>query len=92
MTDQSFFKEALSDFAFDVAYGDSIRHLHESGMTPEDIKNYLNTTLSVEKIKEVINKHESKITSSNNNYKQRYEYVKEYDEYGKSSFIKKRID
>ena len=41
MDNNSFFRSALSDFAFDAAYGDSIRHLHNSGFTPQRIKDYL---------------------------------------------------
>ena len=54
-----FFKNALSDFAFDAAYGDSIRHLHNSGYTPQRIKDYLGAeSLTLERICEVIDKYE----------------------------------
>ena len=59
MNDNSFFKSALSDFAFDAAYGDSIRHLYNSGFTPKRIKEYLGAeSLTIEKICEVIEKYE----------------------------------
>ncbi len=59
MTDDSYFRNALSDFAFDVSYGDSIRHLHNSGFTPQRIKDYLGSdSLTVERICEVIEKYE----------------------------------
>ena len=59
MDDNSFFKNALSDFAFDAAYGDSIRHLYNSGFTPERIKDYLEApSLTIEKIREVIDNYE----------------------------------
>lgn len=59
MDDNSFFKSALSDFAFDAAYGDSIRHLYKSGYTPKRIKEYLGAeSLTIEKICEVIDKYE----------------------------------
>lgn len=60
MSDNSFFKNALSDFAFDAAYGDSIRHLHNSGYTPQRIKDYLGSeSLTIERICEVIEKYEN---------------------------------
>ena len=59
MDGNSFFKNALSDFAFDAAYGDSIRHLHNSGYTPQRIKDYLGAeSLTLERICEVIDKYE----------------------------------
>ena len=59
MDSNGFFRQALSDFAFDAAYGDSIRHLHNSGFTPERIKSYLGVeSLTLEKINEVIDKYE----------------------------------
>ena len=59
MDDNSFFKNALSDFAFDAPYGDSIRHLYNSGYTPERIKDYLGAqSLTIEKICDVIDKYE----------------------------------
>ena len=61
MDNNDFFKQALSDFAFDAAYGDSIRHLHDSGYTPERIKDYLGApSLTLERIREVIEKYEKR--------------------------------
>ena len=59
MDDNSFFRSALSDFAFDAAYGDSIRHLHNSGFTPQRIKDHLGAeSLTIERICKVIEKYE----------------------------------
>lgn len=58
MDDNSFFRSALSDFAFDAAYGDSIRHLYNRGFTPQRIKDYLGAeSLTLERICEVIEKY-----------------------------------
>jgi hypothetical protein len=85
MGDNKYFREALSDFAFDAAYGDSIRHLHDSGYTPEQIREYLNTeALTVQRIQEVIDNH--KLINNDCDY----EIVKEYDSYGRSSFVRKK--
>ena len=64
MDDNSFFRAALSDFAFDAAYGDSIRHLHDHGYSPERIKDYLDApSLKLEKIRDVIDKYEKRKNS-----------------------------
>ena len=67
MDNNDFFRAALSDFAFDAAYGDSIRHLYNSGFTPERIKDYLGCeSLTLERINEVIKKYEdSKLNQGN---------------------------
>lgn len=97
MGNNKYFREALSDFAFDAAYGDSIRHLHNSGYTPEQIREYLNTeALTEQKIREVIEKHTGQNDGTaddpdapinNGSY---YEFVKEYDQYGHSYFVRKK--
>ena len=107
----SYFKKALSDFAFDAAYGDSIRHLYSKGYSPEAIKKRLDCeSLSVERIKYVIDRFNDSLVSdipadekirsdrsSKNGSGQltnnacRYEYVKEYDEYGRASFIRRKL-
>lgn len=102
MGNNRYFKEALSDFAFDAAYGDSIRHLYDRGYTPDQIREYLNAeSLTVNRIQEVIDRYtgagskagdnESDNTNriSINNYSN-YELVKEYDPYGRSSFVMKK--
>ena len=90
MSNNKYFREALTDFAFDAAYGDSIRHLHDSGYTPAQIKEHLgNEGLSEKKICEVIEKYNgTKQNILNNNCD--YESVKEYDPYGRSSFVRKK--
>ncbi len=86
----SYFKKALSDMTFDTAYGDSIRHLYDSGYSPEEIQVYLDTpSLTVEKIKEVLQKYEESLGPDKACH---YEYVKEYDSFGHSSFVRKRIN
>lgn len=89
MSDNKYFKAALSDFAFDAAFGDSIRHLHNSGYTPEEIYKYLDSgSLSVDRIRDVIRRYED----TRNDNDGSYEYVKEYDSYGRASFIKRKAD
>ena len=88
MENTGHFKKALADFAFDAAYGDSIRHLHNSGYTPEEIKSHLGAdSLTVKRIQEVIEKSEQSVLNNDCNY----EIVKVYDEYGRSSFVRRKI-
>lgn len=90
MSNNKYFREALTDFAFDAAYGDSIRHLYDSGYTPAQIKEHLGSEgLSEQKICEVIEKYNG--TKQNNlNNDCDYEIIKEYDSYGRSSFVRKK--
>ena len=93
MGENSYFREALSDFAFDAAYGDSIRHLHDSGFTPAQIREYLKTeALTEERIQEVIDKYRgtSDDMGKDINNGRNYEIVKEYDQYGRSTFVMKK--
>ncbi|MCR5508892.1 MAG: hypothetical protein K6F34_09415 [Lachnospiraceae bacterium] len=88
MEQNGYMKKALSDLAFDVSFGDSIRHLHNSGYTPEEIVKYFDTsTLTEDKVREVIAKYESSSGKKDGGY----EFVKVYDEFGKASFVKRRI-
>lgn len=93
MGENSYFREALSDFAFDAAYGDSIRHLYDSGFTPAQIREYLKTEALTEKrIQEVIDKYKgiSDVNGKDINNSRDYEIVKEYDQYGRSTFVMKK--
>lgn len=92
MGNNKYFREALTDFAFDAAYGDSIRHLYDSGYTPAQIKDYLGSEGPGEqKICEVIEKYKN--TKQNNlNNSCDYEIVREYDAYGRSTFVRKKKD
>ena len=44
--ENKYFKEALADFAFDVAAGSAIRHLYELGYTEEEIAKRLDYPVS----------------------------------------------
>lgn len=100
MGNNSFFREALSDFAFDAAYGDSIRHLYDSGYTPEQIREYLKAeSLTTDRIQEVIDKYSGRNSDNTEDIDGNgkdidnacdYEFVKEYDQYGRSTFVKRK--
>lgn len=120
MSDNRYFKEALTDFAFDAAYGDSIRHLYDRGYTPKQIRKHLGAqALTEQRIQEVIEKYagtnrnyagdlnnsrylngadglpeENNVprkTSPNElNNNRDYEFIREYDSYGRSSFVRRK--
>ena len=66
------------------AYGDAVRHLHDNGLTAEEIHKKLDYPVSVEKIQAVINDYEKKKSSSD----YEYEYIQQQDKYGRKSYIK----
>ncbi|MCF0129631.1 MAG: hypothetical protein HUJ70_13700 [Pseudobutyrivibrio sp.] len=84
MEDKKYFKEALSAMVAQSAYVDAIRHLHDSGLTVEEIQKNLDYPASVETIESVIDKYEAEKNRADADYK----IVQITDEYGRKSFIK----
>lgn len=89
--DNKYFKEALQNFAFDVASGDAIRHLTDLGMTAEEISDKLDFPMPLTYIKKVMDEHLEKKAGLAAG-KDSYEYVKEQDEYGHTSFKRIKSD
>ncbi|MCD8222292.1 MAG: hypothetical protein LUD07_08990 [Clostridiales bacterium] len=97
MEHNEYFKKALSDFTFDAASGGAIRHLADCGYTPQQILKMLDFPTPYERIQDEVWKHfvdnrtlileESGIGHTAGNY----EFVTEYDAYGKRSFRKVRV-
>ena len=81
-----YFTKALQDFTFDVACGAAIRHLHELGYTPEQIADRLDYPISAERVKKYVEGLDAKESEDPDEAK--YEIVRDYDEYGRSSFVK----
>ncbi len=81
-----YFTKALQDFTFDVACGAAIRHLHELGYTPEQIADRLDYPTSAERVKKYVAGLDAKEAEDPDEAK--YEIVRDYDEYGHSSFVK----
>lgn len=92
MAEQEYFKQALSNFTFDVASGGAIRHLADHGYTAEEISKRLDFPTPFERVQDTIWKHyletgvlllEEPGTGAK---RETFDFVTEYDEYGRKSF------
>lgn len=92
MAEQEYFKNALANFTFDVASGGAIRHLADRGYTAEEILKKLDFPTPLDRIQKTIWQHfldtEVLLLEEPGKGGQReiYEYVTEYDQYGRKSF------
>lgn len=92
MAEQEYFKKALADFMFDAASGGAIRHLADRGYTAEEILKKLDFPTPFDRIQKTIWQHFLDmgviVTEEPGLGKERetYEYVTEYDQYGRKSF------
>ncbi len=89
--DNQYFKNALSDFAYDVAFGAQIRHLADLGYTINQILPQLDLAIPYRKVQETITNYlrETGILISDKPGSAVFtksEFVREYDSYGRSSF------
>lgn len=82
--DNKYFIEALSSMVNNAAYGDAIKHMHDSGLSKEEIYEKLEYPVSIEKIEAYISDYEKKKASEDSCY----EYIERYDNYGKKSYIR----
>lgn len=89
--ENKYFAEALRDFTFDVACGAAIRHLTDLGYSAEKIASRLDYPVSVEKIRTYMDRYKDKSAEDKTNAEGRYEMVREYDEYGRSSYRRVKI-
>lgn len=88
-----YFSKALNNFISDVASGDAIRHLADKGFTVPEIVSHLSFPTPEEKVRSVVWKHYIetgviRLTEPDNEPLTKITYVKEYNQYGKSSFRK----
>lgn len=79
-----YFQQALSSMVADVSYVAAVRHMHDSGLTIEEIHKRLDYPVSVEKIKAAIEDYEKEKVSGD----AEYEYVQQQDRFGRKSFIR----
>lgn len=88
MADNKYFQAALSNFTAEFAYAASVRHLHDIGYAPEQIKEHISYPVSLEKIQKVIDEYEAK----KNSPEPEYEYIQDTDSLGRKSFrrVKKK--
>ena len=92
--EQKYFKKALSDFTFEMASGGAIRHLADRGYTVGEIVKMLDFPTPYERVGDLERKHflETGVLLLDEPTKEagpeKYEYVADYDEYGRKSFRK----
>ena len=67
---------------YEMAAKDAIRHLHSLGLSPEEIAGRLSYPVSAEQIRKEISDFEAEKSSAS----PRYEYVRETDALGRSSY------
>ncbi len=79
------FRRSLHNFTFDVAARGSIRHLASLGYSPEEIREHLSFPVSLSRIREELRQME-KEEKENAGGAPAYDYVKETDAYGRTSF------
>ncbi len=84
--ENKYFNEALRDFTFDMACGAAIRHLTDLGYTAEKIASRLDYPVPLEKIRAYMDRYIQTSAEDKTNTEGRYEMVREYDEYGRSSY------
>lgn len=86
------FRQALSDFSFDVASGGAIRHLTDLGYTVKQIQEKLDFPTPIARIQEMVWKRlvETGVIlledPRREGPKEKVNYIREYDSYGKVSF------
>ena len=92
MSEQEYFRQALSNFAFDMAGGDAVRHLADRGCTVKQIIKLLTFPMPYEKVREIVWKHltDTEIIllkePGSKEQKAAGTYIKEYDAFGRPSF------
>lgn len=91
MSEQSFFRNALSNFTHEAASGGSIRHLTDLGYTVKQISEQISFPTPTERIRrqvwERLVETEVILTETPGlRIHEKVDYVREYDEYGKASF------
>lgn len=97
MAEQEYFRQALSDFTFDMAAGGMIRHLAEKGYTVKQIMNALDYPIPYEKVRRTVWDYLLKLQvlllekPGTGIQQQKTVYVEERGKFGKKSFRKVTI-
>ena len=92
MPEEPYFKEALSNFTFDVASGGAIRHLTDLGYTVKQISRELAFPTPIDRIQKVVWEHLLNRgillleEPGNGEGLEKFSYVRDYGPYGKASF------
>ena len=91
MSEQSFFQNALSNFTHEVASGGAIRHLTDLGYTVKQISERLDFPTPLERVKRqvwerLLETEVILVEEPGSSHKEKADYVREYDKYGRASF------
>lgn len=92
MEKREYFKEALSDFTYDMACGGAIRHMTDKGYSVRQIVEQLDFPAPYEKVQKTVYRYlcDKGILlcerPKNDRLPQKTEYVRDYDAYGRVSF------
>lgn len=84
MSENQYFKEALSNFTSEVAFAGAVRHLYDLGYSVEEIRENLAYPASGEQIRKVIEEYEEQKKDPQKDY----EFVQDMDAYGRKSYRK----
>lgn len=88
--ERTHFQRALSDFVYDMASGGAICHLTDLGYTVKQIRESLDYPTPYERIQKTVWKHllDTGVVTplEQGEAREKVEYVREYDCYGKPSF------
>ena len=91
MSEQSFFQNALANFTHEVASGGAIRHLADMGYTVKQISERLDFPTPLECVQRqvwerLLETEVILVEEPGSNHKEKADYVREYDKYGRASF------
>lgn len=84
MSEQPYFKQALTSMSAGAAYEDAVRHLYDRGLSEEEIGKNLTYPASAGQIHDVIVRYEAEKNSPDADFV----YEQHTDAYGRKSFIK----
>lgn len=97
MGEGDYFKNALSNFTYDVACGGAIRHKADMGDTVRKIVDELDFPMPYEKVQQTVWKHfvETSVIlleePGTGKESERYQFVKEQNKYGTTSFRRIKV-
>lgn len=92
MSEQEYFKNAMSNFTFEVASGGAIRHLADLGYTVNQIMEQLTFPTPYERVQKAVWEHllDTGVVlleePGSGSRREKTTYVRDYDKYGKPSF------
>lgn len=92
MSEQNFFRDALSDFTYEAASGGAIRHLADLGYTVKQIGERLTYPTPYERVRKTVWQHllDTKVLLTqepgSGETREKAEYVVEHDKYGRTSY------